>query len=230
MNDDRESASPPVRAGWTRRNFMGSIAAVAAAPALHAARANEGDPVKPAASPGKTTSAPPVAVKLRINGSAHELAIEPRVTLLDALREYLSLSGTKKGCDRGQCGACTVLVDGRRVNACLTLAIMHDGHEITTIEGLAENGTLSAMQAAFVEHDAFQCGYCTPGQICAATALVRELREAQPSAVTSDVRAIDAIDPSDAEIRERMSGNLCRCGAYPNIVAAVGAVARKKTS
>jgi len=180
------------------------------------------------ASTSETAPAAPLAIILRINGRAHELSIEPRVTLLDALREYLALTGTKKGCDRGQCGACTVLVDGRRINACLTLAAMHDGHEITTIEGLADNGVLDEIQASFVKHDAFQCGYCTPGQICAATAVIRELRQSEPSTVTSDVRTIGPIEPSDAEIRERMSGNLCRCGAYPNIVDAIGAIVRKK--
>jgi len=145
-----------------------------------------------------------VDVKLRINGKEQTLNIEPRVTLLDALRERLDLTGTKKGCDHGQCGACTVLVNGRRINSCLTFAIMHRGAEITTIEGLAKGDTLHPMQAAFVAHDAFQCGYCTPGQICSAVGLVNE-GHAQ----------------SDADIRELMSGNICRCGAYPNIVTAV---------
>jgi xanthine dehydrogenase YagT iron-sulfur-binding subunit len=145
-----------------------------------------------------------VEVTLRVNGTDHQLAIEPRVTLLDALREYLGLFGTKKGCDRGECGACTVLVDGRRINACLTFAVMQEGREITTIEGLAQGDELHPVQAAFVERDAFQCGYCTPGQIISAVALLREGHTG-----------------SAAEIREWMSGNICRCGAYPNIVAAI---------
>jgi xanthine dehydrogenase YagT iron-sulfur-binding subunit len=146
----------------------------------------------------------PVAVTLDVNGRAHALQIEPRVTLLDALRERLALTGTKKGCDQGTCGACTVLVDGRRVNACLTLAIMTQGKKITTIEGLARGETLHPVQAAFLEHDGFQCGYCTPGQILSAVALLGEKR---------------SLD--EASVREWMSGNVCRCGAYPNIVAAV---------
>jgi xanthine dehydrogenase YagT iron-sulfur-binding subunit len=148
------------------------------------------------------------------------LHIEPRVTLLDALRDYAGLTGTKKGCDRGQCGACTVLSDGRRINACLTLAIMQEGARITTVEGLAGATTLSPVQRAFIERDAFQCGYCTPGQLCSATACISEFKAGTASAVTHDVRARPA-ELTDAEIRERMSGNLCRCGAYANIVAAV---------
>ena len=145
-----------------------------------------------------------IALTLKINGVPHQLNIEPRVTLLDALREYLGLTGTKKGCDRGECGACTVLVDGKRINSCMTLAVMQMGKSIITIEGLAENEQLHPMQAAFIEHDAFQCGYCTSGQIVSAVGL---LAETQPK--------------SDTEIREGMSGNLCRCGAYHHIVAAV---------
>jgi xanthine dehydrogenase YagT iron-sulfur-binding subunit len=160
---------------------------------------------------------------LTVNGRPYTLQLEPRVTLLDALREYAGLMGTKKGCDRGQCGACTVLADGRRINACLTLAVMHEGETITTVEGLASNGALSPMQRAFIEHDAFQCGYCTPGQLCSATALLNEFRAGTASTVTADVRSRPA-QLSDDEIRERMSGNICRCGAYANIVAAVRAV------
>jgi xanthine dehydrogenase YagT iron-sulfur-binding subunit len=167
----------------------------------------------------------PRTVHLHINGSMHELLLEPRVTLLDALREVLHLSGTKKGCDRGQCGACTVLVDGRRINSCLTLAVMAEDSAITTIEGLGTPNTLHAMQAAFLELDAFQCGYCTPGQICSAVALIAELKAGDASAVTPDVRARQ-VALTDDEIRERMSGNLCRCGAYPNIVKAVRFVAQ----
>ena len=166
-------------------------------------------------------------VTLRINGTPVTLTLEARVTLLDALREYAGLPGTKKGCDRGQCGACTVLVDGQRINACLTLAVMQEGVDITTIEGLGTPEALHPMQAAFIENDAFQCGYCTPGQICSAVALVNEHRLGQASAVTPDVRALTPA-LSDDEIRERMSGNLCRCGAYPNIVAAVRSVAQPR--
>jgi xanthine dehydrogenase YagT iron-sulfur-binding subunit len=162
-------------------------------------------------------------VKLTINGRPTMLRIEPRVTLLDALREYAGLPGTKKGCDRGQCGACTVIANGRRINACLTLAVMHDGEAITTVEGLAQEGALSPIQRAFLEHDAFQCGYCTPGQLCSATALLEEFRSGAASAASDDVRARPAA-LTEAEIRERMSGNLCRCGAYQNIVAAIRAV------
>lgn len=160
-------------------------------------------------------------VSLNINGRPYALSLEPRVTLLDALRDYVGLTGTKKGCDRGQCGACTVLVNGRRINSCLTLAIAHQGDEITTIEGVAGAGELSAVQRAFVEHDGFQCGYCTPGQIMAATALLSEARSGAASAVTPDLRDLKPVALTDDEIRERMSGNICRCGAYPNIVAAV---------
>jgi xanthine dehydrogenase YagT iron-sulfur-binding subunit len=166
---------------------------------------------------------PPRPVELNVNGRAYTLQLEPRVTLLDALREYAGLMGTKKGCDRGQCGACTVIANGRRINSCLTLAVMHEGETITTVEGLASNGALSPLQRAFIEHDAFQCGYCTPGQLCSATALLQELRNGTASVVTADVRQRPA-KLSDEEIRERMSGNICRCGAYANIVAAVRAV------
>lgn len=175
-----------------------------------------------ASAPPSRAAVPARPVHLDINGHAYTLQLEPRVTLLDALREYAGLTGTKKGCDRGQCGACTVLVDGRRINACLTLAVMHEGQRITTVEGLARDGVLSPVQRAFVEHDAFQCGYCTPGQLCSATALLDEFASGAASAATADVRQRPA-QLSDDEIRERMSGNLCRCGAYSNIVAAVRA-------
>ena len=170
----------------------------------------------------------PVPVKLRVNGVEHALALDPRTTLLDALRDHLHLTGSKKGCDRGQCGACTVLAEGRRINSCLALAIMHDGESITTVEGLAKVGQLGALQSAFLEHDAFQCGFCTPGQLCSATALFEEARAGALSAASADVRKGPALPLSDAEIRERMSGNICRCGAYTNIVAAIRAVAGGK--
>lgn len=170
---------------------------------------------------GQTFNAGSVDVTLRVNGASQALTIEPRVTLLDALRERIGLTGTKKGCDHGQCGACTVLVDGRRVNSCLTLAVMTEGAEITTIEGLAKGDELHPMQAAFIKHDGFQCGYCTPGQICSAVGMLSEVAAGTASAVTADVREIKRSDLTDVEIRERMSGNICRCGAYPGIVAAV---------
>jgi xanthine dehydrogenase YagT iron-sulfur-binding subunit len=160
-------------------------------------------------------------ITLQINGSPHALRIEPRVSLLDALREYLDMTGTKKGCNQGACGACTVLVNGERILSCLALAVQFEGAEIQTIEGLAENGALHALQAAFVEHDGFQCGYCTPGQICSAVGMVREFKNGLPSAVTADLAPGALLDFSDKEIKERMSGNLCRCGAYVGICAAI---------
>jgi xanthine dehydrogenase YagT iron-sulfur-binding subunit len=164
-----------------------------------------------------------VETALTINGERRELAVDTRATLLDVLREQLGLTGAKKGCDHGQCGACTVLVGGRRANSCLLLAVaVRD--EVTTIEGLADGEALHPMQQAFVEHDALQCGYCTPGQICSAIGMLDEVREGWPSAVTGDLRR-DA-ELGDAEIRERMSGNLCRCGAYANIVPAIAEAAR----
>ncbi|MDP9107678.1 MAG: 2Fe-2S iron-sulfur cluster-binding protein [Pseudomonadota bacterium] len=204
----------------TRRGFMQSAAVALGGVAAPGATVHAATPIaKPGAQTPAHAAAPTVPVVLKVNGKRHELQLEPRVTLLDALREYLDLNGTKKGCDRGQCGACTVLLNGKRINSCLTLAVMHDGDDITTVEGLAQGGELSAVQTAFTQHDAFQCGYCTPGQICSATALLTELKAGTASAASPDVRAIPIV--TDAEIRERMSGNLCRCGAYPNIVAAI---------
>ncbi|MGI5164497.1 (2Fe-2S)-binding protein [Spirillospora sp. CA-253888] len=162
----------------------------------------------------------PAHITLTVNGREHRLDIDTRTSLLDTLRERLGLTGAKKGCDHGQCGACTVLLDGRRANSCLALAVAHDGAEVTTVEGLAGEDGLSPLQEAFVERDALQCGYCTPGQLCSATGMLAEAAEGWPSFVTEDLAAEPpALD--DAEIRERMSGNLCRCGAYTNIVAAV---------
>jgi xanthine dehydrogenase YagT iron-sulfur-binding subunit len=163
-------------------------------------------------------------IQISVNGSVRRLVLDPRTSLLDALREHLHLTGTKKGCDHGQCGACTVLVNGLRINSCLTLAVMHEDDDIVTIEGLGSPGALHPMQAAFVERDGFQCGYCTPGQICSAVGMLAEVKAGWPSHATADV-ASRRIALTDAEIRERMSGNICRCAAYPNIVAAVRDVA-----
>jgi xanthine dehydrogenase YagT iron-sulfur-binding subunit len=170
----------------------------------------------------------PAPVNLTVNGLAHTITVEPRMTLLDALREELALTGTKKACDRGECGACTVHVDGRRVLSCMTLAAMLEGKKITTIEGLGQNGVLHPLQLAFIEHDGFQCGYCTSGQIMSGVAMIEEAKAGWPSASTADLRRnLTLADLSPAEIRERMSGNLCRCACYPNIVdAVVEAVAR----
>jgi xanthine dehydrogenase YagT iron-sulfur-binding subunit len=188
----------------TRRKFIKQVAGTSAALAIgpHLVHSPPLGQVTRTATPSGTNDL--VTVNLKINGKTHALDVDPRVTLLDALRERLQLTGSKKGCDHGQCGACTVLVNGRRINSCLTLAVMHEGDEITTIEGLATDDELHPMQAAFIERDAFQCGYCTPGQICSAVALLHEGHA-----------------NSDEEIREWMSGNLCRCGAYPNILAAI---------
>lgn len=179
------------------------------------------------AATNKTVTRPPTAhVAFDVNGTAHDLELDTRTTLLDALREHLRLTGTKKGCDHGQCGACTVIVDGRRINSCLSLAVMHDGDKITTIEGLGLPGNLHPMQQAFVVHDGYQCGYCTPGQICSAVAVLDEIKAGIPSHVTADLT--DAPTFTRPELRERMSGNICRCGAYSNIVDAIVDVAGVK--
>ncbi|PDT16692.1 aldehyde dehydrogenase iron-sulfur subunit [Rhizobium sp. J15] len=176
-----------------------------------------------AAQPAGSDMALTSKLSLTVNGKRHDIEIDNRTTLLDALREHLHLTGTKKGCDHGQCGACTVMVDGRRINSCLTLAVMHDGDQVTTIEGLGQPGDLHPMQAAFVKHDGFQCGYCTPGQICSSVAVLEEIKANIPSHVTGDLTAPAQVTP--AEIRERMSGNICRCGAYSNILDAIVEVA-----
>lgn len=172
----------------------------------------------------KASSIPIVSkVTLSVNGAARDLELDTRTTLLDALREHMHLTGTKKGCDHGQCGACTVIVDGQRINSCLTLAVMHEGSSVTTIEGLGTPDNLHPMQAAFVKHDGYQCGYCTPGQICSAVAVLAEIKSGIPSHVSADLTVSQ--DMTAAEIRERMSGNICRCGAYSNIVEAITEVA-----
>lgn len=174
----------------------------------------------------ETPSESTAKIELNVNGEARELMVDPRTSLLDALREHIGLTGTKKGCDHGQCGACTVIVDGRRMNSCLSLAVMLTGSEILTIEGLGRPEDLHPMQAAFIERDGFQCGYCTPGQILSAVATLKEIAAGIPSSVAMDVTALPAA--SAEEIRERMSGNLCRCAAYPNIVAAILDVQEKR--
>ena len=182
-----------------------------------------------AAAPAASASSKPVSgvptmkVSFTVNGTAQTLELDTRTTLLDALREHLHLTGTKKGCDHGQCGACTVIADGRRINACLSLAVMHEGSKVTTIEGLGAPGKLHPMQAAFVKHDGYQCGYCTPGQICSAVAVLDEVKAGIPSHVSADLNVRPLL--SAEELRERMSGNICRCGAYSNIVDAITEVA-----
>ncbi len=173
------------------------------------------------------TAGEKIAVRLRINGSNYGLRLDPRVSLLNLLREQLELTGTKKGCDHGQCGACTVLVDGKRINSCLALAVTYDGSEVTTIEGIAKGDQLHPLQAAFIEHEGFQCGYCTSGQICSGVAMLQEVEQGTASHVTADVRRPGRVNLTDEEIRERMSGNICRCGAYPGIVAALREVSAR---
>ncbi|HWI86164.1 MAG TPA: aldehyde dehydrogenase iron-sulfur subunit PaoA [Sphingomonas sp.] len=204
MNDPNEVTRRTILAG------SAAAAGMAAAPAI----AREPLPARKASA----RMTPKMQVALTVNGTRQTLDLDPRVTLLDALREHLYLTGSKKGCDHGQCGACTVIVNGRRINSCLTLAVMHDGDQVTTIEGLGSPDKLHPMQAAFVKHDGFQCGYCTPGQICSSVAMLGEIKDGIPSHVTEDLMHVDY---SDTEVRERMSGNICRCAAYPNIIAAI---------
>ncbi len=210
---DNEKPNPPV----SRREFVGSIAvAGGAAAVLPASAKGANTPESGSANTGVT-----FPCSLTINGRPEQLTVDPRTTLLDLLRENLHLTGTKKGCDHGQCGACTVLVNGRRINSCLSFAVMHDGDKITTIEGLATGAQLHPMQAAFIDYDGFQCGYCTPGQICSAVAMLTEVKTGVPSSVTKNISDVQPIHLTDDEIRERMSGNLCRCGAYVGIVEAI---------
>jgi xanthine dehydrogenase YagT iron-sulfur-binding subunit len=199
----------------SRRGLLQAGAASAAVPALVSAPA--------AAAPSSAVrSLAPMPVTMTVNGKSQRMVLDTRTTLLDALREHLHLTGTKKGCDHGQCGACTVMVDGHRINSCLTLAVMHEGAKVTTIEGLGQPGNLHPMQAAFVKHDGYQCGYCTPGQICSAVGVLQEIEQGIPSHVSGDLTVKPLL--SVAELRERMSGNICRCGAYSNIVEAIGEV------
>jgi xanthine dehydrogenase YagT iron-sulfur-binding subunit len=209
----------------TRRAvFQSGVALVGAhAPLMsHAQAAPTAAPVAAQLPPQR------MQVQLQINGQVHRLEVDTRTSLLDALRENLRMTGSKKGCDHGQCGACTVLIDGRRTNACLTLAVMHDGQSVTTIEGMAQGDTLHPIQQAFLDHDGFQCGYCTPGQICSAAGMLAEVKLGMPSHVTHDLGS-SRVALTDEEIRERMSGNLCRCSAYPKIVAAIRDVSGERS-
>ncbi len=206
----------------TRRGVLGTGAAITA---LAGTGVLARTPAMAAPSAATAGSLP---VDLIVNGTRHQLSLDPRTTLLDALRDHLHLTGSKKGCDHGQCGACTVLINGVRKNSCLSLAIMRTGDEITTIEGLGTPENLHPLQAAFIKHDGFQCGFCTPGQICSAAGMIAEAKKGMPSAATEDLSAQQAaLGP--AEIRERMSGNICRCAAYPNIVAAIRDVSEGRT-
>ena len=208
---------------FSRRTFVktaGILSAAVATGLPQLATAQDGHGAAAATAPQT------MSLTLKVNGMPHAVTLDTRTSLLDALRETLALTGSKKGCDHGQCGACTVLVDGRRVNSCLTLAVTVDGAEITTIEGLAKGDTLHPVQAAFLEHDGFQCGYCTPGQICSAVGLLKEHKHNTLSTVSFETGNTASPELTDNEIRERMSGNICRCGAYPNIVAAVRAAAK----
>ena len=217
-----EPHEPEALRNWevSRRTFLQSATALGAGLAAGIA------PAEASAQSAMAGSALTRSLTLNINGQDHAITLDTRTSLLDALRDHLDMTGSKKGCDHGQCGACTVLVNGRRVNSCLLLAVSAEGDPITTIEGLSHGDDLSPMQAAFLEHDAFQCGYCTPGQICSATALLDEIKAGQASVVSFDDGTQNAPKLTDREIKERMSGNICRCGAYPNIVSAVRAVAK----
>jgi xanthine dehydrogenase YagT iron-sulfur-binding subunit len=215
MKDDRKKAQPGAPCDWpiSRRDFVKGASAVVGAASLAPSLAH--------AAGDCTPEAKQISISLTVNGEHQQMMIDSRTSLLDLLREDLKLTGTKKGCDHGQCGACTVLADGRRINSCLALAVSHDGSAITTIEGLAKGEVLDPVQQAFLDHDGYQCGYCTPGQIISAVALLGEAKKGAPSFVTADLRKTGPVELTQAEIRERMSGNICRCGAYPGIVAAV---------
>jgi xanthine dehydrogenase YagT iron-sulfur-binding subunit len=217
MTDHPDCPGLPI----SRRDLLIAGSGAVASGSVIAQRASTAPP--DAAAPPGSAGVPTIKVALSVNGTAHTLELDTRTTLLDALREHLHLTGTKKGCDHGQCGACTVIADGRRINACLSLVAMHEGSRITTIEGLGTPDKLHPMQAAFVKHDGYQCGYCTPGQICSAVAVLDEIRAGVPSHVTGDITVRPLL--SAEELRERMSGNICRCGAYSNIIDAVTEVA-----
>ncbi|BEP39680.1 aldehyde dehydrogenase iron-sulfur subunit PaoA [Variovorax sp. V15] len=206
----------------SRRDALIVGAATAAAVSASTAPPASAQTAAPAAAAGGSR----MKLTLNVNGTAQALDLDTRTTLLDALREHLHLTGTKKGCDHGQCGACTVIVDGRRINSCLTLAVMHEGAQVTTIEGLGTPQGMHPLQAAFVRHDGYQCGYCTPGQICSAVGVIDEVKRGVPSHVSADLTARPIL--SAEELRERMSGNICRCGAYSNIVDAITEVAGSK--
>lgn len=226
---DSNASRPPCAPDDDRQDFSLSRRSLLKVGAATAATAAIAPGMAFSASKQSATPAPVMsAINLKVNGKMQSLEVDTRTTLLDALREHLHLTGTKKGCDHGQCGACTVIVDGRRLNACLTLAVMHQDADITTIEGLGTPDNLHPMQAAFVKHDGYQCGYCTPGQICSSVTVLKEIAAGIPSHVTHDL-----VSPPQAtaeEIRERMSGNICRCGAYSNIVAAIEDVAGSEKS
>jgi xanthine dehydrogenase YagT iron-sulfur-binding subunit len=230
MTEHSRDGCPDIDTARRELLIAGALSATAAAlPAAHAQAPDAGAPQAGATATATATPAPVIAkVALRVNGQRYEQEVDTRTTLLDLLRERLQLTGTKKGCDQGQCGACTVIADGRRINSCLSLAVMHEGAEITTIEGLGQPGKLHPLQAAFVKHDGYQCGYCTPGQICSAVAMLDEVRRGIPSHVTADIEARPLLSPM--EMRERMSGNICRCGAYSNIMEAIGEVAGVATA
>jgi xanthine dehydrogenase YagT iron-sulfur-binding subunit len=208
----------------SRRNLLIAGAGTLVAPVFATATVAPAT-AQPAAEPLAASTGMPVIMKVsfNVNGGARELELDTRTTLLDALREHLKLTGSKKGCDHGQCGACTVIVNGRRINSCLSLAVMHEGDSVTTIEGLGTPDRMHPMQAAFVKHDGYQCGYCTPGQICSAVAVLSEVKSGIPSHVSADLTAQPEL--TNAELRERMSGNICRCGAYSNIAEAITEVA-----
>jgi len=211
----------------TRRGLLIATGASAAGAAAWSASTRADAATAPPEPAGAAAAPPSTAVRLTVNGQQHTLTLDNRTTLLDALREHLHLTGSKKGCDHGQCGACTVLLNERRINACLTLAVMHEGASVTTIEGLGTPERLHPLQAAFVRHDGFQCGYCTPGQICSAVGALDEVRRGVPSHVSADLAAQPLL--SAEELRERMSGNICRCGAYSNIADAIAETAGRRT-